>query len=115
MSAAHRKLEIGRTWLTPAVWRTRVNTECKYLMLQHCFEPLGCVRVQLKTDIRNANSRRAIERIGAVYEGTLRSHMVQSNGYVRDSHMFSIIDREWPGVKKRLAEMLGAYGPAKRV
>ncbi|WP_421617727.1 GNAT family N-acetyltransferase [Brevibacillus sp. TJ4] len=106
ISPADRGLEIGSTWLTPSVWKTSVNTECKYLLLRHCFEELGCIRVQLKTDRRNENSQRAIERIGAVREGVLRNHAIVQNGYVRDTVMFSIIDREWPAVKNRLELLL---------
>lgn len=106
ISQADRGLEIGSTWLTPSVWKTSVNTECKYLLLRHCFEELGCIRVQLKTDSRNENSQRAIKRIGAVHEGVLRNHAIVQNGYVRDTVMFSIIDREWPAVKNRLELLL---------
>lgn len=101
-----RGLEIGGTWLTPEVWRTALNTECKYLLLCHAFETLGCLRVQLKTDLRNVRSQRAIERLGAVKEGILRKHMVIHDGYVRDTVMYSIVDTEWPDVKKRLEEFL---------
>jgi N-acetyltransferase len=99
---ADRGLEIGGTWLTPDVWRTAVNTECKYLLLRHAFEVLGCIRVQLKTDARNLRSQRAIERLGAVREGVLRKHMILHNGYQRDTVMYSITDTEWPAVKTRL-------------
>jgi predicted thioesterase/RimJ/RimL family protein N-acetyltransferase len=101
-----RALEIGWTWLSPLVQRTAVNTECKYLLLQHAFEALGAVRVQLKTDLRNERSQAAIARIGAVREGVLRRHMTLPDGYVRDSVMFSITDAEWPAVKARLEGML---------
>ncbi len=101
-----RALEIGGTWLDPQVWRTPINTECKYLLLRHAFETLGCVRVQLKTDSRNIRSQRAIERLGAVKEGVLRKHMIIHNGYVRDTFMYSIIDSEWPAVKERLEGFL---------
>jgi N-acetyltransferase len=105
----HRKdraLEIGGTWLNPVVWRTPINTECKYLLLRHAFENLGCLRVQLKTDARNVRSQRAIERLGAVKEGVLRKHMLARDGYQRDSVMYSIIDTEWPAVKVRLEGFL---------
>jgi RimJ/RimL family protein N-acetyltransferase len=102
ISRHDRGLEIGWTWLTPTVWKTAVNTECKWLLLRHCFEELGCIRVQLKTDSRNLNSQRAIERIGGVREGVLRNHMILRDGYVRDSVYFSILDREWPGVNRKL-------------
>jgi N-acetyltransferase len=102
-----RGLEIGWTWLARAAWRTPVNTECKYLLLRHAFETLGCIRVQLKTDRRNERSRRAIERIGGQFEGILRNHMIQHYG-IRDSAYYSIIDAEWPAVKEKLARRL--YG-----
>lgn len=99
-------LEIGFTWLTPDVWKTGINTECKWLLLRHCFEHMGCIRVQLKTDLRNVNSQRAIARIGGVREGVLRNHMVMPDGYIRDSVYFSILDREWPEVKQKLQLLL---------
>ncbi len=105
----HRKdrgLEIGGTWITTSAWRTPINTECKYLLLRHAFETLGCLRVQLKTDLRNVRSQRAIERIGAVKEGVLRKHMLTRTGYLRDTVMYSIIDTEWQAVKARLEEFL---------
>lgn len=106
ISRKDRGLEIGFTWLTPSVWKTAINTECKWLLLCHCFETLGCIRVQLKTDSRNLNSQRAIKRIGASYEGVLRNHMVLRDGYIRDSVYFSIVDREWPTVKEKLELLL---------
>lgn len=102
-----RGLEIGGTWYGVEFQRTPVNTECKYLLLQHAFETLGCIRVQLKTDLRNERSQKAIERIGAVKEGVLRNHMILPDGYYRHSVFYSILDTEWPGVKKRLEDMLG--------
>ena len=101
-----RGLEIGGTWLTPEVWRTPINTECKYLLLSHAFETLGCIRVQLKTDARNVRSQRAIERLGAVKEGVLRKQMILHDGHQRDTVMYSIIDTEWSAVKARLEEKL---------
>jgi RimJ/RimL family protein N-acetyltransferase len=97
-----RAVEIGGTWYGTAYQRTAVNTECKYLLLRHAFETLGCVRVQLKTDLRNVRSQRAIERIGAVNEGLLRNHMILPDGTLRHSVYYSIIDSEWPGVKAML-------------
>ena len=102
----HRGLEIGGTWYGLEFQRTAVNTECKYLLLKHAFETLGCIRVQLKTDSRNERSQRAIERIGAKREGVLRNHMILPDGRFRDSVYYSIIDNEWQGVKARLEEML---------
>jgi RimJ/RimL family protein N-acetyltransferase len=97
-----RGLEIGGTWYGPEFQRTPVNTECKYLLLRHAFETLGCIRVQLKTDLRNVRSQKAIERIGAVREGVLRNHMILPDGRYRHSVFYSILDTEWPEVKKRL-------------
>lgn len=101
-----RGLEIGGTWYGPEFQRTVVNTECKYLLLGHAFERLGCIRVQLKTDLRNERSQKAIERIGAVKEGVLRNHMILPDGRIRHSVFYSILDTEWPGVKKGLEEMM---------
>lgn len=103
---ANRKVEIGGTWYATEFQRTRVNSECKYLLLRHAFEAWGCVRVQFKTDGRNLRSQKAIERLGAVQEGTLRSHMILLDGTVRDSVFYSVIEAEWPGVKARLEGML---------
>jgi RimJ/RimL family protein N-acetyltransferase len=100
---AHRGLEIGWTWLATAAQRTALNTECKLLLLTHAFESLGCLRVQLKTDLRNLRSQAAIERLGARKEGVLRKHYVLWDGYVRDSVLYSITDAEWPAVKQRLS------------
>lgn len=102
-----RGLEIGGTWYGPEFQRTVVNTECKYLLLSHAFETLGCIRVQLKTDLRNERSQKAIERIGAVREGVLRNHMILPDGHYRHSVFYSILDTEWPDVKKRLEAMMG--------
>jgi RimJ/RimL family protein N-acetyltransferase len=99
-------VEIGATWIVPRWQRTQVNTEAKRLMLAHCFETLGCARVELKTDARNLRSRAAIRRIGASEEGTLRSHMRRADGSLRDSVLFSIVAAEWPAVRARLDAML---------
>lgn len=104
--AEHYSLEIGGTWYGAEFRRTAVNTESKYLLLKHAFEGLGCIRVQLKADLRNERSQRAIERLGAVREGVLRKQMIMPDGYQRDSVFYSILDTEWPGVKKRLEEIL---------
>lgn len=106
MRRQDRGLEIGGTWYGLAYQRTAVNTECKYLLLRHAFEDLGCVRVQLKTDLRNERSQKAIERIGAVREGVLRNHMMLPDGVLRHSVYYSILDSEWPAVKARLEGML---------
>jgi RimJ/RimL family protein N-acetyltransferase len=100
-----RQVEIGATFLGRDYWRTAANTESKFLFLRHCFETLGCVRVALKTDGRNMRSQEAIERLGAVREGTLRKHM-NVRGYQRDTVYFSILDTEWPAVASRLSARL---------
>jgi len=102
----HRGLEIGSTWLGKPWQRSGINTEAKYLLLQHAFEVLGAARVQLKTDLRNVQSQTAIARLGAVREGVLRKHKLVRDGYLRDSVMFSIIDNEWPAVKQRLQRLM---------
>ncbi len=101
-----RGLEIGGTWLTPKVWRTAINTEAKYLLLRNAFETLGCIRVQLKTDLRNVRSQKAIERLGAQREGVLRKHMIVKDGFQRSTVMYSITDSEWPAVKTSLETRL---------
>ncbi len=103
---ADHGLEIGGTWYGAAYRRTHVNTECKYLLLEHAFERLKCIRVQLKTDSRNERSQKAIERLGAVREGMLRNHIILPDGHIRHSVYYSILDSEWPGVKARLQQML---------
>lgn len=102
----HRGLELGGTWYSPEFQRTGVNTECKYLLLRHAFEILGCIRVQFKADSRNVRSLRGIERLGAVREGLLRNHMIVNDGVIRHSVYFSILDSEWPNVRTRLEGFL---------
>jgi len=102
-----RGLEIGGTWYGTEFQRTAVNTECKYLLMTHVFETLGAIRVQLKTDSRNERSQKAIERIGAKKEGILRNHMILPDGYFRHSVFYSVLDTEWPEVKKNLEAMMG--------
>jgi RimJ/RimL family protein N-acetyltransferase len=103
---ANRRVEIGWTWYGRDFQRTAVNTECKYLLLRHAFETLGCLRVEFKTDVLNERSRKAILRIGAKEEGVFRKHMLMPSGRVRDTVYFSIVDTEWPAVKTRLEVML---------
>jgi len=104
----NRRVEIGSTWIAPAWQRTAVNTEAKYLMLRHAFEAWGCFRVELKTDALNERSRKAILRIGAKEEGTLRRHVLTWTGRVRDSVYFSILDSEWAEAKGRLEQKLAS-------
>jgi N-acetyltransferase len=104
----HNSAEIGSTWYHPDVWRTKVNTECKFLLLRHAFETWNLTRVQLKTDSRNVRSQQAITRIGAVKEGVLRKDRIISDGYTRDTVFFSILSEEWEGVSTDLKQKL--YG-----
>ncbi len=101
-----RGLEVGGTWYGTEFQRTPVNTECKYLLFTHAFETLKCIRLQLKTDLHNERSQKAIERIGAKKEGVLRHHMILPDGRYRDSVYYSILDSEWPEVKRKLEAML---------
>lgn len=105
-STVHKSAEIGWTWYHPSVWRTKVNTECKLLLLELAFENWNLTRVQLKTDSRNIRSQHALERLGAKREGTLRKDRVISDGYVRDTVYFSILRDEWEEVKEGLLKKL---------
>ena len=109
----NRRVEIGWTWIGRPWQRTAINTEAKYLMLTHAFEKLGCVRVELRTDVLNERSRAAIRRIGALEEGILRKHAITSTGRVRDDVYYSILEDEWPDVKaglERRMEVAKAFG-----
>ena len=106
MELGHKRLEIGSTWYGLEFQRTGVNTECNYLLLGHAFEESGVNRVELKTDRLNERSQRAMLRLGAKEEGTLRRHMVTARGRVRDTVYFSILREEWPEVKARLEGMM---------
>lgn len=103
---AHRGLEVGRTWIGKTNQGTRINPESKYLLLRHAFETLGAIRVQLKTDLLNVHSQRAIEKLGAVREGVLRRYQIRSNGVIRDTVMYSILAEEWQEVRARLEARL---------
>lgn len=102
----HRNLEIGSTWLSRQFQRTAVNPEAKYLLMKHAFEAQGAIRVMLKTDSRNTQSQRAIEKLGAVKEGILRNHIIMPDGHIRHTVVYSITDDEWPSVKSRLEARL---------
>ena len=107
VSFPDRGVSIGLTWYAPEFWGTGVNTEAKYLMLTHAFDRLGCIRVEFNADARNARSRAAILRLGAVEEGTLRAKVVLRDGHRRDAVYFSILDHEWPAVRERLSRLMG--------
>ena len=106
ISFVHKRLEIGATWLNPSEWRTNINSNCKYLLLQYCFEHLKLNRVQIKTGHENVKSQKAIERIGAVKEGVLRNHMIRKDGIIRHTWMYSIVKEEWSGVKENFIRHL---------
>jgi RimJ/RimL family protein N-acetyltransferase len=106
IDAVNRRVEIGSTWYAQRVQRTGVNTEAKYLLLQHAFEGLGCIAVEFRTHFMNVRSRRAIERLGAKLDGVLRSHQVTANGALRDTCVYSVIACEWPAVRAHLRGLL---------
>jgi N-acetyltransferase len=110
LAPEHRRLEIGGTFYVRPARGTSVNPACKRLLLGHAFEALGCVRVELKCDARNAASRAALAKLGATCEGTLRRHIVLGDGFVRDTVYFSVLDAEWPRVKADLEARLRAAG-----
>ena len=106
IDAASRRLEIGSTWYRQSVQRGPLNTQCKLLLLTHAFETLDCIAVEFRTHVLNSQSRRAIERLGAKLDGILRRHLIQPNGTIRDSAVYSITAVEWPMVKSHLAWQL---------
>jgi len=102
VDASNRRLEIGSTWYRASAQRSPLNTECKRMLLAHAFETLDCIAVEFRTHILNTQSRRAIERLGAKLDGILRRHMIQPDGTIRDSVVYSITAEEWPMVKSHL-------------
>jgi len=98
----NNRLETGYTWYAQSAQRTGVNTECKYLLLSHAFEQLKCIAVEFRTNWHNLASRKAIVRLGAKQDGVLRNHLVDKDGTYRDTVVFSILNQEWPTVKKSL-------------
>jgi RimJ/RimL family protein N-acetyltransferase len=103
---ASLSLEIGRTWIAPYLQGTGFNVECKLLLLTYCFEDMGLIRVFFKTDSNNTRSKKALEKIGAKYEGTFRNHMIRDDGTFRHSAYYSIIREEWDQTKKHLKNLL---------
>ncbi|CAM4215940.1 GNAT family N-acetyltransferase [Paenibacillus alkaliterrae] len=101
ISQIHKNLNIGWTWYSPKVWRTAVNTECKYLLLKYAFEDWKAVRVEIITTTTHSRSQKAIERLGAKKEGILRKKYNELD-YV----IYSIIDEDWYEVKNRLEGFL---------
>lgn len=102
---ANRRVEIGSTWYRKSVQRTGLNTACKHLLLSHAFDTKGAIAVEFRTHRLNAQSRRAIERLGAQFDGVLRNHMVMPNGTLRDTAVYSIIQSEWPVVRAHLEHL----------
>jgi len=102
IEAAQRRVEIGSTWYRRRVQRSAINTESKLLLLTHAFERLHCIAVEFRTHFFNRQSRAGIERLGARLDGVLRQHQIARNGTLRDTCVYSILDREWPTVKAHL-------------
>jgi RimJ/RimL family protein N-acetyltransferase len=109
LAPQHRRLEVGGTFYAKAVQRTGVNTEAKLLLLTHAFEAMDCQCVQIRTDSLNKRSQAAIERLGAKKDGVLRGHQQMADGRLRDTVVYSILDREWPGVKQNLRFLLARH------
>jgi RimJ/RimL family protein N-acetyltransferase len=106
---AHRRLEIGHTWVAPGGQRRGINAEAKLLMLAHAFDTLGAHRVEFKTHAANEKARAALEGIGAAYEGTFRKHMVMPDGSFRDSAWYAIVDDDWPAARERLETLVARH------
>ena len=102
VDAVHRRVEIGSTWHAQSAQRTGINTESKLLMLTHAFDTLGCIAVEFRTSFMNLQSRAAIARLGAKQDGILRNHQRLADGGLRDTVVFSIIESEWPAVRRHL-------------
>ena len=105
----HSKLEIGGSWLMQEFQHSGANTEIKYLLLKNAFEVLGCIRVAFSIDVRNKNSLKAIERIGATQEGVSRCDMKMHDGTIRDSAIYSIVKDEWLDVKLYIEQLQAKY------
>ena len=102
MSPRSRSLATGATWFSRSVWRTRLNSESKLLLLDHAFGALSCVRVQWDIDTMNHTSRESIERIGGVHEAVKRKQRLRPDGTWRDTWVYSMLDDEWPRARQRL-------------
>jgi RimJ/RimL family protein N-acetyltransferase len=105
----NKRVEIGHTWYAKSYQKTRVNSECKYLLLQYAFESLLAIAVEFRTHWHNQESRVAISRLGAKQDGLLRNAQKDADGCYRDTVVFSIIDQEWPAVRKGLSYKLGNH------
>jgi RimJ/RimL family protein N-acetyltransferase len=106
IDVVNRQLEIGPTWLSPIVWGTKINIESKYLLLTHCFEKWNIMRVEFRTREANIRSQNAIEKIGGIKEGLLRSHRKNDDGTFRNTIVYSIIQPEWPSTKTLLERLI---------
>ncbi|WP_371170769.1 GNAT family N-acetyltransferase [Aliiroseovarius sp. 2305UL8-7] len=106
IDAANCRIEIGSTWYRKSVQRGPLNTEAKRLLLSHAFDDLDCIAVEFRTHFMNQQSRRAIERLGAKFDGVLRSHSISPDGSIRDTAVYSIITTEWPAVRANLTHRL---------
>lgn len=102
----HMRIDLGFSWLSPSYWRSPINSNCKYLLMQYCFEVLQLNRVQIQADERNIRSRNAIARIGATQEGVFRDYMIRKDGSIRNSVIFSVIRPEWPTVKMHMEQLI---------
>ena len=111
IDAVNKRVEIGSTWYRKSVQRTPINTECKLLLMTHAFEELNCIAVEFRTHVMNQKSRQAIERLGAKFDGILRSHSILDNGTLRDTAVYSVIEPEWPAVKVNLQHKLVNLAP----
>ena len=104
------EIEIGGTWLAKSAQRTAINTEAKLMLMTHAFDTWGVQRVAICTDERNEQSRRAIERIGGIFEGVLRSDrpswVASEKGKLRNTAVYSVVSAEWPEVKSRLTSIV---------
>ena len=110
----HLRAEIGWTWLARSAWSTGINVETKLMLLRQAFEHAGLRRVEFKTDANNERSRRALEALGARFEGILRKHMVVRDGGVRDSAYYSVVDDEWPALRSQLVRRLEEHAGRSR-
>jgi RimJ/RimL family protein N-acetyltransferase len=113
LAPEHLRLEIGSTWMNPSTWGTGANADAKYLLLRHAFETLGCRRVEFKTDAQNERARAALAALPARFEGVHRKHMLVRGGVRRDSAWYSVIDDEWPEVKRALEARIATKKPAR--
>lgn len=110
IDATHKRVEIGSTWYAKSAQRTGINTEAKLLLLTHAFEALHCIAVEFRTHWMNQQSRAAIARLGAKQDGILRNHQRMADGSLRDTVVFSIIESEWPTIKRHLHHKLERRG-----